>query len=175
VSLDDVFREGKAIGGVEKDFDGAGKGWGSVVCMAGISLEDFACVVVESADGHTAHEEGNEEGGCVWDYVVHGAVVFSNGVGVVEEGIEVFGEEKGGDLGLEGVEEVSKVLEDGNQVVEVQKAAGVVAEGEGAAIDVVLEESVGKLATRYNYKYRNKPIRWVLMNANLTMAVSPNM
>jgi hypothetical protein len=94
VSLGDAFRVGMAIDGVGMDFDGAGKDWGSVVCMAGTSLGDFACEVVESADDHRAHEEENEEAGCVWDYVAHGVVVISNGVGVVG----------GGDRGLRGGE-----------------------------------------------------------------------
>lgn len=116
----DAFLVGRAIGGVGKDFGGAGKDWGSAVCMAaGISLGDFACAAVESAGGHTVREGENEEAGCVWDYVAHGEVVISNGVGVVGAGIEVFGEVKGGELDLEDGGEVSRVLEDGNQVVGV--------------------------------------------------------
>jgi hypothetical protein len=102
VSLDDAFRVGTAIGVVEKDFGGVGKDWGSVVCTAGIFLEEFACGVVESEDGHTAHEGENEGVGCVWDCVTHDVAVISNGVGMVWEEIEVFGEEKDGALGLEG-------------------------------------------------------------------------
>ena len=110
-------------------------------------LGGFACAAVESADGHIVREEENEEAGCVWDYVAHGVAVTSNGVGVVgEEGIEAFVEEKGGDLDLEGVEEVSKVLEDGSQVVGARKAVWVVAVGEGVAIDGVLVKPVGNLA-----------------------------
>jgi len=109
--------------------------------MAGISLVDFACVVVGSADGHTAHEEENEEADCAWDYVVHGVVVISNGVEVVVgEGIAAFGEEKGDDRGLEGAEEASKVLEDGNRVAEVQKVVWEGVEGEGVGIDGVLKK-----------------------------------
>ena len=58
---------------------------------------------------------------------------------MVKEGIEAFWEEKGGDLGLEGVEEASKVLEDGNQVAEVQKEAWAAVGGGGVGIDGVLE------------------------------------
>lgn len=91
-------------------------------------------------------EEENEEAGCVWDYVARGVAVTSNGVGVVGEGIEAFVEEKGGDSDLEDVEEVSKVLEDGSQVVGARKAVWVVAVGEGVAIDGVLVKPVGNLA-----------------------------
>ena len=139
--LGDAFRVGTAIGGVGTDFGGVGKDWASVVCMAETSLAEFAYEVVESAGDHITHEEENEEADCVWDYVAHGVVVISNEVGVaVGEGIEAFGEEKGGDLGLEGVEEASKVLEDGNRVVEVQKVAWEVVEGEAVGIDGVLDK-----------------------------------
>ena len=138
VSLGDAVLVERATGGVEKEFGGAGKDWGSAVCTEGISLEDFACAVVVSADGHTEHEEENEEAGCVWDYVAHGEVVISNGVGVVGEGTEAFEEEKGGELDWEDVEEVSRVLEDGNQVAGAQKVAWVVVVGAGVAIDGVL-------------------------------------
>jgi hypothetical protein len=151
VSLGDAFRVEMAIDGVGMDFDGAGKDWGSVVCMAETSLGDFAYEVVESADDHRAHEEETEEAGCAWDYVAHGVVVISNEVGVVVgEAIEAFGEEKGGDLGLglEGVEEASMVPEDGNRVAEVQKVVWEEVEGEGVGIDGVLDNSVSNLAIR---------------------------
>lgn len=111
--------------------------------MVESSLGDFA-YEVESADDHRAREEENEEAGCVWDYVAHGVVVISNEVGVVVvgEGIEAFWEEKGGDLGLEGVEEVSTVLEDGNRVAEVQKVVWEEVEGEGVVSDGVLNKSI---------------------------------
>lgn len=110
--------------------------------MAESSLGDFACEV-ESADDHRAREEENGEVGCVWDYVTHGVVVISNEVGVVVgEGIEAFWGEKGGDLGLEGVEEVSTVLEDGNRVAEVQKVVWEEVEGEEVASDGVLDKSM---------------------------------
>jgi hypothetical protein len=145
VNLDDAFRVGMGIGGAGMDFDGVDKDWGSVVCIAVTSLGDFASEVVEIADDHTAHEEENEGAGCVWDYVAHGVVGISNGVGVVGEEIEAFGEERGGDLGLEDVEEASKVPEDGNRVAEVQKVVWEEVEGEGVGIDGVLKRSVSNL------------------------------
>jgi len=105
--------------------------------MAGTSLGDFAYEVVESVDDHRAHEEENEEAGCVWDYVAHG---------VAGEEIEAFGEEKGGDMGLEGVEEASRVLADGIRVAGVQTVVWEGVEGEGVGIDGVLEKSVSNLA-----------------------------
>lgn len=73
-------------------------------------------------------------------------VVISNEVGVVVgEGIEASGEEKGDEPGLEGVEEASKVPEDGNRVVEVRKVVGEGVEGEGVGIDGVLDKCVSKL------------------------------
>ena len=136
----DAFRVETAIDGGEKGFGGAGRDWGNVVCMVVTSLEDSACAVAGSVDGHTDHEEENGEVDYVWDYVAHGVVVISNGVWVGAEGIEAFGEEKDGDLDLEGVEEVSKVLEDGNRVAEVQKVVWVVVEGGEVGIDGVLEK-----------------------------------
>jgi len=153
VSLGDAFRVGKGTDGVGMDFDGVGKDWGNVVCMAETSLGDFAYEVVESVDEHRAHEEENEEVGCVWDCVAHGVVVISNEVGVVVgEGIEAFGEEKGGDLGLEGVEEASMVLEAGNRVVEVQKVVWGEVEEEGAGIDGALDKLVSILVIRSTEK-----------------------
>jgi hypothetical protein len=49
---------------------------------------------------------------------------------------------------LEGVEEASKVPEDGNRVAEVQKVVWEEVEGEGVGIDGVLENSVSNLAIR---------------------------
>ena len=65
VSLGDAFRVGTATGGVGTGFDGVGKHWARVVCIAETSLAEFAYEVVESAGDHMAHEEENEEADCV--------------------------------------------------------------------------------------------------------------